>query len=275
VKVSALAFCLVGSVTAAQAPGPTPPERLLTRLAIESAGDPEPSQIEIKLEGAMQFAVYDRFRLVALAAREAIRAGRPLDPAAPPAGLLTPRVIVLAFARAPMSGDPIQPQAVRINGRSGKRLKAEEIRRLLPGVAVPADAVVYSFDMPGLKPADRLSIVFNERADIMSMPRGGGLPGTMTPGTLTAPVDFAAPEAIDSPSPSAPPGVVLPSPRVDVHVEGILDLSGKVRFARAVDGPAELQSVAAEAVGKWRYKPATMFHVPIPIVMQATVTFVR
>jgi hypothetical protein len=266
---------LTALLSVTQTMAPTPADQLLTRLAIETAGDADAPPIEIKLEGAKQFAVYDRFRLVALAAREALRAGRPLDAASPPAALLVPRVVILAFARAPMSGDPVQPQAVRINGRSGNRLKAEEIRRLLAGVAVPADTVACSFDVPGLKPSDRISIVFNERTDVMSLPRGGGLPGAITPGTLSAPVDFTAPVAIDSPSPAAPPGVTLPSARVDVHVEGVLDLSGRVRFARALDGPPELRSAAAEAVGKWRYKPATMFHVPVPLAMQATVTFER
>jgi hypothetical protein len=270
-----LTLAIVALLSDAQTSGRTPADQLLTRLAIESAADAEPPPIEIKLDGAKQFAVYDRFRLVALAAREALRAGQPMDSAAPPKALFDQRLVILAFARAPMSGDPVQPQSVQINGRSGKRLKAEEVRRLLPGVAVPADTVAYSFEVPGLKPSDRISIVFNERADVMSMPRGAGRPGASTPGTLTAPVDFTTPVAIDTAPPSAPPGVTLASPRVDVHVEGVLDLSGKVRFAKALDGPPELQSAAAAAVGKWRYQPATMFHVPIPLVMQATVTFVR
>ena len=199
---------LVALLSGAQESGPTPADQLLTRLAIESAGDAETPGIEIKIEGGRQFAIYDRFRLVALAAREAFRAGHPMDPAASPKALLEPRMIVLAFARMPMSGDPVQPQFVQINGRSGKRLKAEEIRTWLPGVIVPGDAVVVSFAIASLKPSDRITIV-------------------------------------------------------------------RVRFARALDGPVELQAAAAEAVGKWLYKPATMFHVPIPLVMKATVTFTR
>jgi hypothetical protein len=142
------------------------------------------------------------------------------------------------------------------------------------GVTVPHDAVMFSFDL-SLKPADRISIIFNERTGMMAEARGGGVPGAMTPGTLTAPVDIVAPEAIDSPVPLAPPGLVLSSSRVEVHVEGVLDLTGRVRFARALDGPPELQAIAAEAVGKWRYQPAMMFHVPIPLVIRATVTFTQ
>jgi len=135
---------------------------------------------------------------------------------------------------------------------------------------------VVSFAIGSLKPSDRITIVFNDRAEVMSRPPGGGgVRGTLTPGTLTAPVDFTTPEPRDTPSPILPPGVTLQTSRVDVHVEGVLDLTGTVRFARALDGPAELQAAAAEAVGKWRYKPATMFHVPIPLVMKATVTFTR
>lgn len=245
---------LAALLAGAQESGPTPADQLLTRLAIESARDAETPGIEIKIEGGRQFAIYDRFRLVALAAREALRAGHPIDPAAPPKALLEPRMIVLAFARMPLSGDPVQPQFVQINGRSGKRLKAEELRTWLPGVTVPGDAVAVSFAIASLKPADRITIVFNDRAEMMSRPSaGGGVRGALTPGTLTAPVDFTTPEARDTPSPTLPSGVTLQTPRVEVHVEGVLDLSGRVRFARALDGPVELQAAAAEAVGKWRY----------------------
>jgi hypothetical protein len=275
-ELTAPSLALIALLAGVQAPGPTPADQLLTRLAIESAGDADTPGIEIKIDGGKQFTIYDRFRLVALAAREALRAGHPIDPAAPPKVLIEPRMIVLAFARMPMSGDPVQPQFVQINGRSGKRLRAEEIRTWLPGVTVPGDTVAVSFAIASLKPSDRITIVFNERAEVMSRPPGsGGARATLTPGTLTAPVDFTTPEPNDTPSPVLPPGVTLQTPRVDVHVEGVLDLSGRVRFARALDGPVELQQAAAEAVGKWSYKPATMFHVPIPLVMKATVTFTR
>ena len=269
-----VALVVTALLARAQGPGMTPGDRLLNRLAIESAADAAAPPIEIKIEGGRQFAIYDRFRLVALAARDALRAGHPLDPESLPESLRGPRVVVLALARSPMSGDSVQPQFVQINGRSGKRLKADDVLALLPGVTVPRDAVVFSFDL-SLKPADRISIVFNERTGMMPEARGGGVPGAMTPGTLTAPVDIMAPEAIDSPVPLAPPGLVLSSPRVEVHVEGVLDLTGRVRFAKALDGPPELQAIAAEAVGRWRYKPAMMFHVPIPLVMRATVTFTQ
>jgi hypothetical protein len=273
-KITLLVFAAL--LSGVQESGPTPADQLLTRLAIESARGAETPGIEIKIEGGRQFAVYDRFRLVALAARAALLAGHPIDPAAPPKALLEPRMIVLAFARMPMSGDPIQPQFIQINGRSGKRLKAEEIRTWLPGVPVPGDTVAVSFAIASLKPSDRITIVFNDAVEVMSRPPGGGgVHGTLTPGTLTAPVDFTTPEARDTPSPVLPPGVTLQTPRVDVHVEGVLDLTGTVRFARALDGPMELQAAAAEAVGRWVYKPATMFHVPIPLVMKATVTFTR
>jgi hypothetical protein len=43
---------------------------------------------------------------------------------------------------------------------------------------------------------------------------------------------------------------------VDVHVSAVLDLTGHVRYARAVDGPADLQAAAVAAVSQWTYTPA-------------------
>ena len=109
--------------------------------------------------------VYDRFRLVSLPARETLRAGYRLDPSAVPAELLAPRVIVLGFARSPLSGEDVPPRSVQINGKSGRQITIDEARKMLPGVSIPPLTVVAVFSRPGLRPPDRISIVFNEQID--------------------------------------------------------------------------------------------------------------
>jgi len=189
-----------------------------------------------------------------------------------PTELRSPKVVILAFARSPVSGDAVQPQRVQINGRDGHRMKADEIRSLLPGVDVPPLTVVASFAIASLRPADRVSIVFTERAEAMA---GPPRLGTMVPGTFSGQVSFTAPEVVDTPAPILPPGVTLSMATVEVAVEGVLDLTGRVRYARALDGPRELQAPAVAAVEQWRYKPARMYGVPVPLVMQAKVVFTR
>jgi hypothetical protein len=91
---------------------------------------------------------------------------------------------------------------------------------------------------------------------------------------LTAAV-LCASETVKTDVPPVPPGVDLPAPQVDVHVEGVLDLTGHIRYARALDGPPELRAAAVKALASWEYKPAKMFDAPIPAVMQGVVTFKR
>jgi hypothetical protein len=60
---------------------------------------------------------------------------------------------------------------------------------------------------------------------------------------------------------------------VDVHVSAVLDLTGHVRYARAVDGPADLQAAAVAAVSQWTYTPAMIYKTPVPIAMAVSVPF--
>ena len=67
-----------------------------------------------------------------------------------------------------MSGDPVQPQFVQLNGKSGKRLKPEEVRTLLPGVTLPGGTALY----PEISGSHyRCSLRFLEWTDIDSRPK--------------------------------------------------------------------------------------------------------
>jgi hypothetical protein len=256
-------------------------ERLLTRLAIETAPDGDVKPIELLIEKIPQFAVYDRFRLVSLAARAALRAGKPLDPDNPPADLSRPRLVILGFARSPLGGgDTPPPREIQLTDRNGRAvnrigvLKKEELASLLPGVEVPALTLAVAFGIPNLRPSDRIAIVFNERPGVgMGGVPMGGMPSGRQPGTSTAGVAVTPPKAKVETPPLPPPGVTIVAGKNVVKVEGVLDLTGRVRYARALDGPPELRAAATAAVSTWQYEPAKMWASPIPLVMQATVTF--
>jgi hypothetical protein len=281
---AACAALLIGLAASAlpDAQGESPnAERLLTRLAIETAPDGDVPPIQIVFDKVPQLAVYDRFRLVSLAARAALKAGRPLDPDNPPADLLRPRTVILGFARSPLGGgDTPQPQEMRLTDRNGKPvnrigvLEKEDLALILPGVEVPPLTLAVAYAIPSLRPSDRMAIVFNDRPGpgMSGVPIGGMTLGRQ-PGTLSSTVTVTPPKAKAESPPDPPPGVVIVFGKNVVKVEGVLDLSGRVRYARALDGPPELHAAATAAVANWRYEPARMWATPIPLVMQASVTF--
>jgi hypothetical protein len=250
-------------------------DELFTTLAIKTAPDGEVPPIELVVDGTAQFAVYDRFRLVSLAAREALRMGQRLDPGAPPATLLAPRLVILAFARTPMGSDTARPQSIQLADRTGRAVKRlptlapAELAAVLPGVSIPPLTLAASFAESELRPGDHVTVVFNQVADLM-FSRG---PHSPTPGQSSAGVAFTPPAAIATPWPALPPGVRLARAHVDVHVSAVLDLTGHVRYARALDGPADLQATAVAAVSLWTYTPAMIYSAPVPIAMQVAVPF--
>jgi hypothetical protein len=274
---AAVAVCAVALNLAPPLPQATSgsADELFTRLAIETAPDGEVPAIQLVVDGAAQFAVYDRFRLVSLAAREALRTGQRLDPGAPPATLLAPRLVILAFARTPMGSDTTRPQSIQLADRTGRTVKRlptlgpAELAALLPGVSSPPLTLAASFAESELHPDDRVTVLFNQMGDLM-FSRG---PHSPTPGQSFAGVAFTPPEAIATPWPTVPTGVRLARAHVDVHVSAVLDLTGHVRYARAVDGPADLQAAAVAAVSQWTYAPAMIYKTPVPIAMAVSVPF--
>jgi hypothetical protein len=279
--VVALLGPLVVAAGTAQTDSPSA-ERLLTRLAIDLAPEGDVLPIEVVVNKITQLAVYDRFRLVGLAARAAFRAGTPLDPDNPPADLLKPRLVILGFARSPRGEENTPAREVRLSDRSGRNvtrigvLKGADLAAVLPGVEVPPLTLAVAFGIPNLRPSDRIAIVFNDRPGF-GQPIGGMPIGAMssgpTPGTMTVSVVVTPPKAKVETAPEPPPGVTIAAGRNVVKVEGVLDLVGRVRYARALDGPPELHAAATSAVGTWQYEPARMWATPIPLVMQASVTF--
>ena len=129
---------------------------------------------------------------------------------------------------------------------------------------------VVAFDVTKLTPGDKLAIVYNDPSDARA--NGRSSRGS-TPGTFTATVAAVLPVQVKADSPVLPAGFQMTAPEVDVHVEGILDLTGHIRYPRALDGAPELRAAAVDALKTWEYKPARMFNTPVPAVLQGVVTF--
>jgi hypothetical protein len=268
---AAVLICAAGP--AAQTPVSDWAESALTRLAIDTAPDGPVAPAEMIVEGRPLVAVYDRFRLALAAARAAFVAGHPLNAGAPPPELSVSRTLVIAYSGSFLP-DGVPAQSIEITGRDGRPvkrlafLKADEIAAALPGEKVPGNALVASFGVPSLKPGDRIKL----QSSATSMSLGRGMTGVVA-GPSDIAVNFTVPKEQSTPPAIAPVGVTLPAGGAAVKVEGVLDLSGHVRYARAIDGPDNLRQAALDAVAKWVYVPAKMWKSPIPLVMQATVPF--
>jgi hypothetical protein len=262
---------LCAGTSAAQSPVSDWAESALTRLAIETAAQGPVGPAEMVVEGRPLIAVYDRFRLALVAARAALAAGRPLNADAPPPELSSQRTLVIAYSGSFLP-DGVPAQSIEIIGRDRRPvqrlsfLKSDEIAAALPGETVPGNALVASFSVPSLKPGDRIKL----QSSATSMRLGPGGTGVVA-GPSDIAVNFTVPKEQSTPAAIAPAGVTLPAGGAIVKVEGVLDLSGRVRYARAIDGPENLRQAALDAVAKWTYEPAKMWKSPIPLVMQAAV----
>jgi len=269
---SAVIALMMAAAPAAQSDASAWEAQALTRLAIDTAADGAMTPIEMKAADRVLIAVYDRFRLAALAARAAIAAGHPLDPDDSPKALSEARTVIVAFSGSPL-GDGPPVQSIDLRGRDGKAakrlkvLKQADLAEWLPGVTVPGDAMVVAFAVPSLRPGDRIKLQSSASAMSVSM----GMPGQVVPGASDFGVQFSAPEQRSQSGPVVPSGVTLPSGGASVTVQGVLDLTGHVRYARALDGPASLHAAAVDAVSRWVYTPARMWGAPVPLVMEATV----
>lgn len=174
-----------------------------------------------------------------------------------------------------MGNDTTRPQSIQLTDRSGRAVKRlptlapAELAALLPGVSIPPLTLAASFAESELHPGERVTVVFNQMGDVL-FSRG---PKSPTPGQSSAAVGFTPPVAIATPWPAVPPGVRLARAHVDVHVSAVLDLTGHVRYARALDGPADLQAAAVAAVSQWTYTAAMIDKAPVPIAMQVSVPF--
>lgn len=273
IACAAAAVALLAAAPAAQVPVSSWAETALTRLAIDVAASGPTAPAELIVEGRPLIGVYDRFRLAALAARAAFVAGRPMNPDAPPVELSVPRTIVVAYSGSFLP-DSVPAQSIDVIGRDSRPikrlafLKANEIAAALPGETISGSALVASFGVPSLKSGDRIKL----QSSATSMSLGRGMTGVVA-GPSDIAVNFTVPKEQSTPAAAIPAGAALPPGGASVRVEGVLDLTGHVRYAHVLEGPENLRQAALDAVAKWTYAPAMMWKSPIPLVMQATVPF--
>ncbi len=125
--------------------------------------------------------------------------------------------------------------------------------------------------------AARVGVVFGVAS---SAPEGFGwrdsTPEVISP-VPAAPVRLHS--GIEAPQKIANVAPVYPAIAMAAHIQGIvilettIDETGKVVDARILRSVPALDQAALEAVRQWRYRPALLNGVPIPVIMTVTVRF--
>jgi hypothetical protein len=208
-------------------------------------------------------AVYDQYLLGVVIGRAQIAAGQTPDPktiAAHP--LWQSRGTVVVAYPIDCEGRPNQPLAIRWTtqanvpvepGVIGGPARGPAAQSILPGVAIPEDALVVSFRNAFMIAAavevDYANPVCRGAA------RTASLPLQSVP-SLTIARGFNAnriPAHLAS----------VPSPST-VRLEVLLDATGRVRSAQHREGPVELGSLAIDDIMSRTYPPATINGVGMP-----------
>jgi hypothetical protein len=227
------------------------------RLAIERGPARELDPIPLGADLASPSAVvFDRFRLVAAAARAAAAAGAPIDPDDVPREVeLTPAVVV---ALPVACGDrAVAPSAIEVLSRGGQPVKRRgepvsgaELAALVPGYAAPEGAAGVAIDLPALRPTDTVRVTYAaELCDRASREA-----------TLPAPAMTPA-RPLDLQRPPFPEGVERTDEPVWLQV--VVDVDGAFQQPRYIGGPEALREAAMAAIHAWRATPARMNGVPV------------
>ena len=249
--------------------GLPPPDMMMAREQLDAlalidgaAAESDPSPIQLG-EPKVAAIVFDQFRLLARAARQAAAANKPLDARRLPREFTTPRTLVIA-PPMPCEDTAIPAVAVELIDPRGNALrpqdslsKVADIAPLTPGFEVVPDSMATVFAIDRLQPGLTIQIGYRDGCS------GGAadvkLPVTFTPPRLTA-----------LPMPVRPANESSPVSWIALQV--VIDPAGMFREARPLGGPDTLTRPAVDALKLWRADPARIngAATPLPVVVQVT-----
>jgi hypothetical protein len=253
----------------------------LARLAIETAraGTITPIPLDSSA-GPSHGVIYDRFLLGVISARAALAAGRtPFSAGAgagpsfvpdtmavvayprPCSGRLSPAQAVRVTARIPVpSATPGEPPTTRSDPAPVVATGAAA-KTVLPGVTVPASALVVVFESRYLVNAS-VSIDYSEPL----------CPGTLK--TIDLVIEGTPSRVLKTVTTADMPADLtnLASP-APVQVHGVIDRDGSFKFPSVLKGPPELEAASAEIMKQWRFEPERTNGVATPRQIQVPITF--
>jgi hypothetical protein len=232
------------------------------RLAIEQGSAREFTPIPLTdSSGAVRGALLDQFRVIAVAARAAVSAGAPLDPAKLPAELTRQGLIIVAHpltcgARTiPAASAAIVAQQAQAPPMIGVVSDAEQLKKLLPGVPLPPGSIAVRYGLANPRPTDSVRISYQEGCD-----------------GAAADIDLALksqpPRLVNGPPARAPLGSV--GLDAALYFQALIDFEGRFLQPYALIGAKPIADVGRETLGQWRAEPGRINGAPVvtPIVVQ-------
>lgn len=247
------------------APGPDPmlAQDHLIELAVEQGPAKPFAPISLDADGsAAHGVIFDRFRMMARAARAAAAAGRPIDPANPPRELIQTGTVIVAHPLRCGGKDPAAPAGIEIVAsqgrppqRAGELATGEALARLLPDASLPAGSMgaMYALDHP--RAIDSIKVSYT--------PGGCG-----DARAVVLPLTFTNAKPLDTPMPALPAG--QPATDRPIRLQAILDHDGVARRIVYIGGPPALAEAAMAAVRTWTAQPMRLNGAPLvtPVTFQ-------
>jgi hypothetical protein len=232
-------------------------------LAVAQGASRDFAPIPLDADGqATHGVMFDRFRMLARAARLAAASGSTIDLKNPPRDLVE-GLVVLAHAIT-CEGRPIQVTAIDVVAANGAALpraglvQTANVKRLLPGVDAPEGSLAATFQLATPRRGDAIRIAYAE---------GCGA----APNVVTLPVQVTNGRLADAAMPPLPPGATENQP---VFLQALLDLDGVLQRPSYVGGPQQLTAPAIEAIGRWKSEPARINGAAVPVGVMLQIRFV-
>jgi hypothetical protein len=237
-------------------PGPDAIEtgRQLSRIAVALGAAPV-APISIDSDGSKTHGVvYDQIRLIALAARAADAAGKPLDPNRIPPAVSAPHLVVVA-GPIDCSGETIAPESVVLSDSGGNQppstgnRSAEKIAELSPGLTGRANEVAVAYAVPSLIAGARVTIHY-------SKPCAGQQ-------DVVLPVVMTAPRVLTQVPAPPPPGKTVPPDGAKVVMQIFVAADGSAVNPVFASGAYEFTAAAAESLKGWKFEPSRVNTAPL------------
>lgn len=246
-------------------PGPDPmlAQDQLIELAVEQGPAKEFAPISLDADGsALHGVVFDRFRMLARAARSAAAAGKPIDPERLGTDLIRLGTLIVAYPLRCGDKDPAGPATIdlvpsqgRAPQRVGELATGETLARFLPGTNLPAGSVGAMFTMDHPRATDSIKVSY--------APGGCG-----DAHEALLPLKFSNARPVDTPMPALPAG--QPATDRPIRLQAILDHDGAAQRIVYIGGPPALTETAIAAVRGWKAEPMRMNGAPLvtPVTFQ-------
>lgn len=232
-------------------------------LAVEQGAARAFAPISLDEDGsATHGVIFDRFRLLARAARAAAAAGAPIDSRQPPQELRRLGMVIVAHPLRCGEQGPVAPANIEIApaqgpppARRGELATGDALARLLPDVAFPTGAMGAAFPLEHPRPTDTIRVSYPD-----------GACGAAS--AITLPMKFVNARAVLTPMPALPAGHAATDR--PVRLQAVLDVDGAAQRVVYMGGPASLADAAIAAVRAWTAEPATLNGAPViaPVTFQ-------